>query len=72
MKKVQKIKQDGYGRRLVKQLLSRWMKRKNCRCQKGIDKILENIEDMQGSIEIMAREMARKAAKDAGINNLRS
>ena len=65
MKKLQKIKrEEGYYRRLFKQLFFGWIKRQDCNCEDGNGKILEKLQSIEDSIEIIAREMARKARRD--------
>jgi hypothetical protein len=64
MKKLQKTKRDGYCRRLIKQLFFNWIKNQSCDCEEGIGKILEKLQDLENSIELIAGEMARKARRN--------
>lgn len=48
-------------RRWVRQLLVSWIKRQNCECQEEMQKVIEKLESLEESIEIIAREIARWA-----------
>jgi hypothetical protein len=59
------VPQHGYFRRLVSQIFSSLIKRQNHNgLERKIDAMTEAIKDMSDSIEIMAREMARKSKRD--------
>jgi hypothetical protein len=59
MKKINNAaKQHRPFRRLVRQLFSSFIKHQN-RFQKDNEKIIEMLRDIQGSIEIIARQIAR-------------
>ena len=47
-------------RRVVKRLISSWIKRQNCRCRKELSKFSLQLEQMDDLIEIIAREVARQ------------
>lgn len=48
-------------RRTVRQLLARWTRQHNCTCHAQTRTILGLLRSIEGSIEIMAREMARQS-----------
>jgi len=60
MKKIKKAaKQRRSFRRFIRQLFSSFIKRQNCNCQEGIEKIIGKLQDTEDSIEIIARQIAR-------------
>jgi hypothetical protein len=64
MKKINnRVKQHRFVRRFIKQLFSGFIKRQNRNYKAGNEKIVEMLQDIQDSIEIMAREMARQAKR---------
>lgn len=58
------LAQDGYFRRFVRQLFSSWMKRQSGNYRKEIEKIAEKLQDIESSIEIIARQMARQEKRE--------
>ena len=60
------IPQHGYWRRLVRQIVSSLTKRQNENgLGRKLDVIMDMLKDMGDSVELMAREMARQAKRDA-------
>jgi hypothetical protein len=60
------VPQHGYFRRLVRQFFDSLMKRQNNnRLEKKMDTAVDVLKDMRGSIEIMAREMARRSRRNS-------
>jgi hypothetical protein len=60
MKKINNAaKQHRYVRRFIKQLFSSFIKRQTCNYQAENEKIIEMLQDVQDSIEIIARQIAR-------------
>jgi len=57
---ISRTAQNRSLRRWVKQVFSSFIKRQNCNCAEGIEKVLEKIGELQELIEIMAREMHRQ------------
>jgi hypothetical protein len=53
-------------RRCVKQNLTSLMKRQNCNCSAEHEQIKEILEELQRSIEIIARQVARWAVFQGG------
>jgi hypothetical protein len=54
-------KRDGYFRRFVRNFFKSFMIRQNGDYQKDIEKIAQKLQDIEDSIEIIARKMARQA-----------
>lgn len=50
-------------RRLVRQLLARWTRQHNCTCHAQTRMILGLLQSIEGSIEIMARELGRQSKR---------
>jgi hypothetical protein len=60
MKKIyNKAKPHRYFRRLVPQWFSRLINHQNCNCQFEIEKVTDMLQDIEVSIEIIARQVAR-------------
>jgi predicted DNA-binding protein len=57
MKKIYNAAQNRSFRRWVRQLFSSWMNRQK---RNYLEEILEKLQDMEDSIEIIAREIARQ------------
>jgi hypothetical protein len=57
------IPQNGYFRRLVRHLFLSWIKRQNSNYLDEIEKIVGKLGDIEESIEIIAREIARQAKR---------
>ena len=51
-------------RRLVNQVLARFLKDQACHCQDDFQEILKKLQSIEDMLEIMAREMARQAKPD--------
>jgi len=61
MKKINNnVKQHRSVRRFIKQLFSSFIKRQNRNYQADNAKIIEMLRDIQDSIEIIARQIARR------------
>jgi hypothetical protein len=61
MKKTHnKAKQHRFFRRFVRQLFSSLIKRQNCNCLEEIQKVIEMLREIEDSIEIIARQIARQ------------
>jgi hypothetical protein len=56
-----KTKQNRSFRRLVRQFFTSWTKRQNCNCLDEIQKVIEMLREIEDSIEIIARQIARQA-----------
>jgi hypothetical protein len=60
MKKIKnKVKQHRSVRRFIKQLFSSFIKRQNRNFKADNEKIIGMLQDIQDSIEIIARQIAR-------------
>ncbi len=59
MRKIYSTAQRRSFRRWVRQLFCGWIKRRNGNCLAGIEKVIEKLQDIEDSIEIIAREIAR-------------
>jgi hypothetical protein len=53
-------------RRLVKKWFSSFIKRQDCDCRAELEKISERLQNIEDSIEIIARQMARWAQINPG------
>jgi hypothetical protein len=61
MKKIyNKAKQNRSFRRFVGQLFSSLNKRQNCNCLGEIQKVIDMLLEIEDSIEIIARQIARQ------------
>ncbi len=63
MKKNHVSKENRSFRRSVRKFFAGWMKRQNCSCLAEIQTMIEMLREIEGSIEIIAREIARKAKR---------
>lgn len=61
MKKIYNTVRKCSVRRFIKQLLTILMKRQAFDCQAEIEKIIEMLREIEASIDIIAREIARQA-----------
>jgi hypothetical protein len=60
MKKINNAaKQNRSFRRFINQLLSSLIKRQKCGCHKEFENVLEKLQGIEDSIEIIARQIAR-------------
>ena len=57
------VSQHRFFRRFVRKMFARLIKRQSLDCQDGLQNILEKLQDIGDSIEIMAREIARQAKR---------
>lgn len=60
MKKTYAVAQHRSFRRWVRQLFASLIKRQNFDCQAEITKIMEMLREIEESIDIIAREIARQ------------
>jgi hypothetical protein len=61
MKKIyNKAKPHQSFRRYVKELFRNFIKHQNCGCSREIERAIEVLLDVQESVEIIAREIARQ------------
>jgi hypothetical protein len=58
--KHNKTKQNRSFRRFIGQLFSSLIKRQNCNCLDEIQKVIEMLREIEDSIEIIARQIARQ------------
>jgi hypothetical protein len=61
-----KTKQNRSLRRFIGQLFSSFFKRQNCNCLDEIQKVIEMLREIEDSIEIIARQIARWAKVKPG------
>jgi uncharacterized protein YjiS (DUF1127 family) len=65
MKKTNKnVRQNRFLRRFIRQLCSSLIKRQRCNHQAELQKVIAMLQDIGNSIEIIAREIARRATAD--------
>ena len=60
MKNIYNTAQKRSFRKWVRQLFSSWIKYHNCNCQQELEKVIAKLQEIEDSIEIMARQMARQ------------
>ena len=58
------VPQHGYWRRLIRLIFRSFIKRQNGDYRKEVEKISERIKDIEESVEIIAREINRRAERD--------
>jgi hypothetical protein len=63
MKKIYNTAQKRFLRGWVKQLFSSWIKRQNYNYEKDFETVIEKLQDIEESIEIIAREIYRQSKK---------
>lgn len=64
MKNTHKAAQRRSFRRWVRRLITSWLKRHTRDCREDTQKILEKLDDLEETIEIIAREIARWSQPD--------
>jgi hypothetical protein len=68
MKNITKAAQRNRSfRRLVGQWFSSLLKRQNGDCQKNFEEVMAKLQDIEDSIEIIARQIARWAKVKPGV-----
>ncbi len=63
MKNTYNAAQKRSVRRFIRKLFSSWVKRQNSNCQEEIAKIVDLLRDIEESIDIIVREIARQAKR---------
>lgn len=61
MKNIYNTAQKRSVRRFIKQLFGSFMKRQSFDCREELAKIIEMLREIEASIDIIAREIARQA-----------
>jgi hypothetical protein len=64
MKKLYNKAEHRPFRRYVKKLFASFIKCQNCNCSREIERAIEMLLDVQESVEIIAREIARQLKAD--------
>jgi hypothetical protein len=50
-------------RRFIRKMVASFLKRQYYECKNGFQMVMEKLQDIEDSIEIIAREMARQAKR---------